>query len=54
MLEWEFPMEQTLGQVPLSWSEHKLNKVSKVGKTENLPLKMTFKQVHVGTEWETM
>lgn len=38
----------------LMMSEYRLNTVSEEGKSENLQFEMTFKQVHVGTEWETM
>lgn len=35
-------------------SEHRLDKVPQEGKSEKLLLPVTFKQVHIGTEEETM
>lgn len=41
-------------KLAIMMSEHRLDKVSQEGKSEKLLLPVTFKQVHMGTEWETM
>lgn len=55
MPEYESPRGLRSGlKLAIMMSELRLDKVSQEGKSEKLLFPVTFKQVHMGAEWETM